>query len=581
MPERVPGGAGGGVLPELLAVLRPERRRAAAAIGLGSAASLAAVALATSSAWLIDRAAERPGLTALTAAMCLVQFLAFSKAGLRYFERLQAHDLAFRLLGRLRVRFFATLARLTPAGLGSARTGDVLSRSIDDVDRLQSFYLLVVPLSVTGAVTIVAAVCVAALLVPLSALALAGGLLLNAFALPLLAHRLAKKPARRVAEAGGEIAGDVADLLAAAPELAASGRLSPWLERLAARDADMRAAQMQAARRRGACQALSVLVAGGTVIVLLLLTMASLRNGSLPRVDAAVLPVLALTAFESVANLPEAFSMLPQELEAGARLLGLERLPTPVREPAHAVALAEGGAALAFEAASVRYDGAERPALSGFSHRVGAGRRLGIAGASGSGKSTVASALLRLVELESGRVRLGDTDVATAAAADVRRRVGTLSGVDHVFAGSIEANLAMARPTATAAELWAALQTVGLAEMVERLPGRLAAGAGENGALLSGGERQRLCLARLLLRESAVVVLDEPTAHLDEATGARVLDDTLLALGDRTIVLMSHRRDDLARMDETITLEGGRLVDRPSPATATVAASEPALAVPS
>lgn len=561
------------MLPELLAVLQPEKRRAASAIGLASAASLAAVALATSSAWLIDRAAERPGLTALTAAMCLVQFLAFSKAGLRYFERLRAHDLAFRLLGRLRVRFFATLARLTPAGLGSARTGDVLSRSIDDVDRLQSFYLLVVPLTVTGALTIVASVCVAALLVPLSALALAGGLLLNAFALPLLAHRLAKKPARRLADAGGQIAGDVADLLAAAPELAASGRLSPWLERLAARDADMRAAQMQAARRRGACQALAVLVAGGTVIVLLLLTMAALRTGSLPRVDVAVLPVLALAAFESIASLPEAFSMLPQELEAGARLLGLERLPTPVHEPAQGVALAEGAADVAFEAVSVRYDGAERAALSDFSHRVGPGRRLGIAGASGSGKSTVASALLRLVDLESGRLHLGGTDLAAAAGADVRRRVGSLSGDDHVFAGSIEANLAMARPAATAAELWAALQTVGLAGLVERLPGGLAAGTGENGGLLSGGERQRLCLARLLLRESGVVVLDEPTAHLDEATGAQVLDDTLRALGDRTIVLMSHRGDDLARMDETVTIEGGRLVGTAAVATAALAGS--------
>ena len=162
---------------------------------------MAAVALATSSAWLIDRAAERPGLTALTAAMCLVQFLAFSKAGLRYFERLGTHDLAFRVLGRLRVRFFATLARLAPAGLGGERSGDVLSRSVDDVDRLQNLYLLVLPLSLAGALTVAAAVCVAALLVPRAGAALAVGLLINAVVVPVLAHHVARAPAQRVARA--------------------------------------------------------------------------------------------------------------------------------------------------------------------------------------------------------------------------------------------------------------------------------------------------------------------------------------------------------------------------------------------
>ena len=121
----------------------------------------------------------------------------------------------------------------------------------------------------------------------------------------------------------------------------------------------------------------------------------------------------------------------------------------------------------------------------------------------------------------------------------------------------------MARPGATDGELWAALATVGLASVIEQLPMQLGSTVGENGSLLSGGERQRLCLARVLLRESGVVVLDEPTAHLDHTTGAAVLGDMLSVLDGRTIVLMSHRKDDLARMDETISLDRGeRIISR-------------------
>ena len=392
-------------------------------------------ALATSSAWLIDRAAERPGLTALTAAMCLVQFLAFSKAGLRYFERLGTHDLAFRVLGRLRVRFFATLARLAPAGLGGERSGDVLSRSVDDVDRLQNLYLLVLPLSLAGALTVAAAVCVAALLVPRAGAALAVGLLINAVVVPVLAHHVARAPAQRVARAWGEIAADVADLLAAAPELAASGLLAPALERIEALDATMRRSQMPGGtatggmpgcgcpRSRSNARPAAAAHAGGS------------PRRRTPRVDVAVLPVLGLAAFESIANLPAALSKLPADVAAGARLLELERRPTPVSEPSVTLPLAAGPGRVTFDKVTVRYAGAHDVALRALSCEVGEGRRLGIAGASGSGKSTVASALLRFIDPESGRVLLGATDTAEVSGQDVRRVVGALSGDDHVFAG--------------------------------------------------------------------------------------------------------------------------------------------------
>lgn len=554
MTARVPAPVPRSVIGDLVAALAPERRRAALAMTLASLASLAAVGLAASSAWLIDRAAERPGLTALTAAMCLVQFLAFAKAGLRYGERLGIHDLAFRLLGRLRVRVFASLGRLAPAGLRTARTGDLLARCIDDVDTLQNLYLVALPQAVSAAVTTIASVAAVSILAPRAGLVLLAGLVANALVVPVVAHRLAAPASQAVAGLEGELAAEVADLLAVAPELAASGTSGRRLDRIQALDAALCRAELAAARRRGVHVALGLAVGGATVIGLVLAGVAALRAGSMPRVDLAVLPIVGLAALELTSGLGDAFANVPADLAAGERLLSLERLPDPVAEPTgreHA-APSRVPVPVGYESVTVAYPGSDVPALSGLSASVAAGGRLGITGPSGSGKSTAAMALLRLVDCEDGRIALGGRDVASERSAVVRREVGALGADDHVFSGSVRQNLLLARPAATDGELWEALEAVHLAETVRGWPEGLSAAVGEDGSRLSGGERRRLCLARVLLRDSAVVVLDEPTANLDVATGAEVLSDTLAMLGDRTVLVISHRQSDLDEMDSVV-----------------------------
>lgn len=552
---------GRSVAAELVGELAPERRRAAGALLLASGSTLAAIGLAASSAWLIDRAAERPGLTALTAVMCLVQFLAFSKASLRYAERLVSHDLAFRMLGRLRVRVFASLARLAPAGLGSARTGDVLARAVDDVDRLQNLYLSVLPVAATSVVAVAASVACAALLVPAAGGVLAAGLLLDAAVLPALSHLAARRRGPAVVARRAELAAEAVDLLAVAPELAAAGVAGSRLERIAALDRSLRSDQLSLAWRRGVVRAATLLVAGGSLVLVTLLAVGAVHRGALPRVDLAVLPVLCLASFEAVAALPDAVAALPGDLEAGRRVLALEHLASPVSEPAQAEPLVvpAGGAAVALESCTVSYPGAELPALAEVDLAAPAGTTLAVSGPSGSGKSTVAAALLRFVAPSSGRVAVAGHDLATAEGAEVRRVVASLSADDHLFAGSIAANLLLAHPEASAGELWAVLEAVRLAETVRRLPSGLDTEIGEEGDRLSSGERRRLCLARTLLRRGEVLLLDEPTANLDEETADLVLEDALALAAGRTVVVTSHRPADLERADAQLRLVGGRV----------------------
>jgi ABC-type multidrug transport system fused ATPase/permease subunit len=185
------------------------------------------------------------------------------------------------------------------------------------------------------------------------------------------------------------------------------------------------------------------------------------------------------------------FSKLPGDLAAATRLFSLESEPDPIEEPSNPVGLASAPPSVAVDTAKFRYTGSISQALDGFSCAVAPGEHLGISGASGSGKSTVASAILRFIDLDSGRTVVGGTDVRRWLSAEVRKKVGALSADDHVFAGSIAANLAMALPDASTDEMWEALRTVRLEGLVESLPDQLATKAGENGSLLSGGERWR------------------------------------------------------------------------------------------
>ena len=530
------------------------RRRLAAAALLGTLTILFGVGLMATAGYLISRAAERPAVLSLTAAIVGVRFFALARPATRYLERLASHDVALLGLANARARVYERIARLSPTQLQDRRHGDLLARFVADVDSLQNLYLRGLLPPVVAVTAGACAVGVVAAILPAAALVLAAGLVVAGIAVPAVATALAARASRRQADARGTLGAELVETLAGSEELSVYGRHDERLERLRAADSSLVRIARRAAAADGTGDGLRLLVTGLTVAGVLTAAVNAHAAGSLDRVLIALLALAALAAFEAVQPLPEALRQLQVTVAAGDRLLQLVEQEPAVEDPAEPVPLPHGPFAVALEDVAVRYAPGERLALDALSLRLEPGRRVALLGRSGSGKTTVANLLLRFVDPESGRVTLAGRDLRDYRLEDVRRAIA-VSGQDaHLFSTTIRANLRLARPDATDAELETALRSARILDWVRSLPDGLDTNVGEQGRELSGGQRQRITLARALLTDAQVLVLDEPTAHLDPPTAQRLVGDVFAAAGERCVLLITHRPEGLDLVDELVVL---------------------------
>jgi thiol reductant ABC exporter CydC subunit len=537
----------------LLALAGPPPGRLVLSVALGALAVAFGIALMTTAGYLISRAAEHPPVLALTTTIVIVRFLALARPLARYLDRLLSHDLALRALGRIRTTVYRRIEPLAPGELDAYRRGDLVNRLVADVDALQGVYLRGIGPPLVALLVSIACVVAAALLLPVAGIALAFGLALGGLAVPLLAARLSRHIGRRQAAARGELAAELAEVLRGAAELAAYGREDDAFARVACADSELRKLGRRDALVAGLADAASVLVAGLTLVAVLALAVAAHDTGTLDGVLVATLALLALASFDAVAPLAGAARELAGTLASGGRVLELtEREPAIVDPPVPAHGPLRRST-VALESITARYDGG-RPVLEGFDLSLEPGSRVALVGPSGSGKTTVTNLLLRFLDPVEGRVTIGGEDVRGLRQEDVRRTFALAGQEAHVFASSIRENLRLARPDATDDELLAALRRARLADWVESLPDGLGTLVGEEGGQLSGGQRQRLVVARALLADAPVLLLDEPTAHLDPETAEALVADVFDAAGERSVLLITHRREGLDLVDEVVAL---------------------------
>lgn len=552
----------GRVLARVRAAAGAQRGRLTLALLLGSLAVGSAVGLMAVSGWLISRASEEPPVMYLMMAVTATRAFGIGRAVFRYAERLVSHDAVLKLLADLRVSVYRGLERIAPGGLRTTRRGDLLSRLVADVDALQDYWLRwLLPVG-TAVVVGAAAAGFTGWLLPEAGVILAVGLLVAGVGVPLVSGACARRTERQLAPARAALATRVTDLLGATAELTVAGALPARQTRLRAADTLLTRIASRAAAATALGGGLSALVCGLTVVAAATVAVPAVQDGRLSGVALAVVVLTPLAAFEAVTGLPLAVQYRQRVARSAERVFEVLDAPVPVREPEAPAEEPASPFPLEVRGLSARYPGARHDALASLDLTLTRGRRIAVVGPSGSGKTTLAQVLLRFLDASSGTYRLGGVEASALDSDTVRRSVGLCAQDAHVFDSSIRENLRLARPGATDAELRDALSRARLLDWVLALPEELDTPVGEHGARLSGGQRQRLALARALLADFPVLVLDEPAEHLDLPTADALTADLLDATRGCATVLITHRLTGLDTVDEVLVLDAGRVVQR-------------------
>ncbi|MFG2997497.1 thiol reductant ABC exporter subunit CydD [Streptomyces sp. NPDC048340] len=562
--ERAAGKDSGGADPlsRVRAVASAWQGRFRLGLLLGALAVGCSVGLMAVSGWLISRASEQPPVLYLMVAVTATRAFGMGRAVFRYAERLVSHDAVLRMLADLRVSVYRQLERIAPAGLREQRRGDLLARLVSDADALQDYWLRwLLPVG-TAVLVGTGSVAFTAWLLPEAGAALAVGLLAAGVAVPLVSGACARRAERRLAPARGELATRVADLLTGTAELTVAGALGGRKDAARQSDRTLTSIAARGAAATGLGSGLTALVCGLTVVAAAAVAADAVHDGRLSGVAMAVAVLTPLAAFEAVTGLPLAVQYRQRVRRSAERVYEVIDAPVPVAEPEQVREAPASPFPLRLAGLTTRHHGQERDALHGLNLTLEAGRRIAVVGPSGAGKTTLAQVLLRFLDPHEGSYTLGGIDARTLDGDAVRRFVGLCAQDAHIFDSSVRENLRLARTGASEAQLREALAAARLLDWADGLPDGLDTLVGEHGERISGGQRQRLALARALLADFPVLVLDEPAEHLDLATADALTADLLAATEGRTTVLITHRLAGLEAVDEVLVLDGGHVVQR-------------------
>jgi thiol reductant ABC exporter CydC subunit len=556
--------AGDRALRRIIGLAAPVTRvRFSLAVLASWVATASGISLVATSALLISKAALRPPVLELTVLIVGVRAFALSRAAFRYLERLETHGSALLLLTDLRTSVYDRLERVAPAGLGTHRVGDLLSRLVSDVDSLQGFFVRGLGPPLVSALAILGTAIGLWLAYPAAALLAAAALSLAAVALTGVAATMGRAADTGVAATQGMLATEVAETLLGAPEVIAFGNVERMLARIGGVDARLQGFAWRRAMTSGLTGAMGTALSGLAVCLALAVAIPAVRAGKLDGVLLALIALAILSTFDAVTSLPAAVTELQASSAAARRVFEVIDQEPPVSDPLSPMPKPQGQW-LELQGARLRY-GPDQPwALDDVDLRLEAGRRIGLVGPSGAGKTTLANVLLRFRDLDGGIALLDGHDLRAYAQTDVRRVVGLLSQDAHLFNSTILENIRLARPAASIEEMEDACRRAQLLDWIRELPNGWRTRVGEAGAQVSGGQRQRIALARVILAGFPILVADEPTAHLDRSTADALLADLVSPQGAQGLLLITHQLTGLESLDEIVLLDAGRVVERGS-----------------
>lgn len=549
----------------LLALSRPYRGWMVGGALLALLAALSAIGLMAVSGWFIAAmalaGASGAAINFYTPAAAIRGF-AITRTGGRYGERLVTHDATLHALSGLRAWLFRRLIPLAPARLSALRSGELFARLRADVDALEHFYLSVmVPLAV-AAIGLLAAFVLAMCVLPAAAGVLLAGAVLGGCLLPEWIRRRAANDAAQSVEESAALRGMLLDALHGHAELLAWNGTKAHAARIAALDARLAARRRHVDSLQAAGGGAVALLAQWMIPALLLFGLAAVHAGSLAPPLLVMLALLMLATFELIAPLPEALAQSQATLAAARRVFALADMQPAIREPQASAPMA-AAPAIRFMDVRMRYAADAPWALDGVDLELAPGERIAIVGDSGAGKSSLVSALLKFHPLQGGQITFGGRTLDALRGDDLRRHIAVIAQRTALFNASLLDNLLLAAPDATAAQIERAVHDAQLNDFVSALPQGYDTLLGEGGALVSGGEARRVVIARALLQDAPVLVLDEPTEGLDEQTASELYRGLAVATRGRSLLLITHRLGGLASLvDHVAVMQAGRIVER-------------------
>ena len=548
----------------LLRLIAPFKWLIALGILLSFLAIGSSVGLMAMSAYLISKSALVQDITEIALAVTAVRVFAIGRATFRYFERYFTHTATFRILTRLRVWFYASIEPLAPARLIGYRSGDLLTRIVADIETLENFYVRVVVPPVV-AVLVTALACTILGIFDLAlAVALLIFLLLTGLFLPLATRWLSKKPAIELIMTRAELNAALIDEIQGIADLLSFDQAGQHQARVLALNRVYNRIQERLAMLRGLSSALAVLFTSLAGITVLMLGISLVTGGKIDGVYLALLPLTAIASFEAVQPMSLAMQQFESSQAAGRRLFELIDEPPEVINPARASPSSQSSPTLVDTSLEIcdlsfRYLPDEPFTLDHINISIPVSGRVLLNGPSGSGKSTLVNLLLRFWDYQKGQIKIGGRELHEFCADDVRALIGVVPQQVYLFNSTVRDNLLLANPDASDEQIVLACQQVELNDFIQSLPAGYDTMIGENGLLLSGGERQRLAIARVILKNAPILILDEATANLDPATEQRVMQSLERFMAGRTVLIISHRHPPEDSRFQIVHLENGRL----------------------
>ena len=524
---------------------------------------LASIGLITLSGWFLS-ASAMVGVSGLYSFNYMlpaagVRGAAITRTAGRYFERLVSHDATFRVLQHLRVSTFSKLLPLSPAGLARFRQGDLLNRIVADVDTLDHLYLRVISPLVGALITIMVVTIGLSILDVTLALTLGGIMLLTLLLLPPLFYRAGKPTGEKLTTLRGEYRQQVTSWLQGQAELTIFGASERYRAQMENTELSWHDAQRRQSELTALSQAVMLLINAVAVLAMLWLAAGGVGGDTQPGALIALFVFCALAAFEALAPVTGAFQHLGQVIASAVRITQITEYPPEVRF-SDSQTPPPAQVALTLDNVSFSYPQQPQKALDGISLQINAGEHIAILGRTGCGKSTLLQLLTRAWDPAVGEIAINGQPLASLSEPVLRASISVVPQRVHLFSATLRDNLLLAAPTATDDTLAAILTQVGLEKLLDE--SGLNSWLGEGGRQLSGGELRRLAVARALLHDAPLLLLDEPTEGLDATTESQILDLLERVTEGKTVLMVTHRLRGLSRFDRIIVMDNGQIIEQ-------------------